>query len=103
MSFQKGKSGNPGGRSKGWKKFVLACRLESEANLQTLIEIRDDREQPAAMRIAAIREMNDRAWGKAPQSVDVNVSDQRRAAEMTSAELMRIAAEGIGGEKGTEH
>jgi hypothetical protein len=66
--FVIGKSGNPGGRPKSAHLSELA-RAETDACIATLVRIRDSAKAPAAARIAAARELLDRAYGKASQSV----------------------------------
>jgi hypothetical protein len=67
--FVKGQSGNPGGRAKLVAHLRELAQGETEANIRALIAIRDNRRAPAAARIAAVRELFDRAFGKATQPV----------------------------------
>ncbi len=66
--FAPGKSGNPGGRPKSSHLSELA-QAETDACIATLVKIRDSAKAPAAARIVAARELLDRAYGKASQSV----------------------------------
>ena len=100
--WQKGQSGNPGGRPKALHKVTELCRAETDANVRTLIDLRDDPEVPPNVRAFCAEKLLDRAWGKAPQTVDMTVNDNRAAEELSTSELQRIAAEGLG-EKEVEH
>lgn len=97
MAFEKGKSGNPGGRPKE-KPFADALRMELAAagddskalrtiarNLIALASKADEKALPA------IREIADRMDGKPAQSVDMTVRKQI-AKELTDDELADIAA-----------
>lgn len=61
--FVRGQSGNPGGRPKSAGLRELA-RTQTEACVHTLIKIRDSAKAPAAARIAAVKELLDRGYGK---------------------------------------
>jgi len=66
--FAPGQSGNPGGRPKSAHLNELA-RAQTEACIQTLVNIRDNAKAPAAARIAASRELLDRGYGRPPQGI----------------------------------
>ena len=66
--FRPGQSGNPGGRPRSAHLSELA-RAEADACVATLVKIRDNVKAPAAARIAAVRELFDRGFGKAPQGI----------------------------------
>jgi hypothetical protein len=80
-SFQKGKSGNPGGKPKNPAKIVerkiladikgLAREYAPQA-IKTLKGIMANPKAPANARVSAASTILDRAYGKAPQSMDVN-------------------------------
>jgi hypothetical protein len=65
--FAKGMSGNPGGRPKAVAVVRELAQAETAANVRALVAIRDDLTAPHAARIAAVHELNDRAFGKPTQ------------------------------------
>lgn len=67
-TFEKGKSGNPGGRSKavgpnGETNAQIAAPLVPLAK-QTLEEVMKDKSAPHMARVTAARDVLDRAYGK---------------------------------------
>lgn len=69
MPFKKGSSGNPGGKSNTEKEFKLAAQKHWKRALAILVEGMDSTD--ARTRIAAAKELLDRGFGKAAQSVEV--------------------------------
>ena len=55
----------------GPKELIIQCREESAKNLATLIELRDDKETPAAVRALTVEMIWNRAFGKAPQMIAI--------------------------------
>lgn len=78
--FVPGQSGNPGGRPKSTHLSELA-RSHTDACIETLVKIRDNARAPAAARIAAVKELLDRGYGKARHDVTLG-SDDERATEI---------------------
>lgn len=106
MTFESGKSGNPGGRPKAkpFKDALLIEALSAERGEECLA-------QPGSLRwnarklltqgdVSAIREIADRLDGKVPQGVIGGDEDDNpinvvvKARELSDDELARIAAVG---------
>jgi hypothetical protein len=89
--FQKGQSGNPGGRPKIVGEVQELARQHSGNAIETLAAIMQDKKAPAAARAFASNSILDRAYGRPPQTLNANVAS-RPVREMSDAELMAIAA-----------
>mgnify|MGYP003652623792 CR=1 FL=1 len=75
MVWQKGQSGNPGGKRKPtaqWRKFQSLCQeysLDAFKVLKDLINSDDEKIQ-----LRAVSELLDRAFGKPTQAIDIGQS-----------------------------
>lgn len=68
MAWEKGQSGNPGGRPKAFREITDAARTASPEAIETLIRwMRSDKPQAS---IAACNALLDRGFGKAPQYIE---------------------------------
>ena len=72
--FEKGISGNPGGRPKETAEVRELARLHSESAINTLVAIKDDPGAPHAARVSAATAILDRGHGKPVQAVKGEVS-----------------------------
>ena len=73
VPFQKGQSGNPGGRPKRDPAEVAKWMEAAKGNLKVLIDIRDNGEKDSD-RIKAIEIIEDRSYGKPLQQVEADVN-----------------------------
>lgn len=86
MAFQKGQSGNPGGRPKA-KGLREASQKYTQEALDTLAHWMRQRENPTAS-VKATELILDRAWGKSPQAMELTGKD---GAELGTANVQDLA------------
>jgi len=92
--FQKGRSGNPGGRPKVVGEIQELARQYTTKALDVLVQIMLDEKAPPNARIAAADKVIDRAYGRPPQFSTGSQQEFRRACEMSDDELAEIAQRG---------
>jgi hypothetical protein len=90
--FQKGQSGNPGGRSKAARDVEEAAREHSAMALTTLAKICGDPKAPPAARISAATVILDRGYGRPAQTIHATHRHEIDPETVTDAELARIAS-----------
>ena len=72
--WAKGQSGNPSGRPKGIAA-VVKDRVEPSELVDILLDAARDPRAKVSERIAAVRELADRGWGKAPAFAAIEGAD----------------------------
>ena len=92
MPFQKGKSGNPGGRPKVVGEVQAFARQHSAEAINTLREIMRDKDAAPAARGYAANSLLDRGYGKPSQTITSTGGKDRALDQMTDAELLEIIA-----------
>ena len=96
--FQKGVSGNPGGRPKIKVDMRERVRVHAGAAIDTLLAVMSDGKAPPAARVSAAIAILDRGYGRPAQAVHQHVT--RHADELSDAELIAIATGGGGSDAG---
>ena len=72
--FQPGQSGNPSGRPKVPEDVKAAFREHTHEALETLVRIINSETSKDADKIRAAEIIMDRAWGKAAQSMELDLN-----------------------------
>jgi len=69
MKFEKGQSGNPGGRPKADARVRDLAQAQTENAIAALVRVLEDKKAPAASRVSAAVALLDRGWGKPAQTI----------------------------------
>jgi hypothetical protein len=88
--FQKGQSGNPGGRPKEAVQVRELARQHTELAIFTLIEVCERGDKDAA-RVAAAQALLDRGWGKPVTEIDLTLRLLKELEGMSDDQLARLA------------
>jgi hypothetical protein len=87
MPFEKGKSGNPGGRPKVVGEVQALAREYSEEAISALRDIVRDKKAPPAARCVAANSILDRGYGRPSQTINQGLAD-KPVDQMTDEELI---------------
>jgi hypothetical protein len=98
--FQKGQSGNPGGRPKKIIEVAKAARERTLEAIETLTSVMRNTKAPSAARVSAAIAILERGWGKAPQTVNLRRDVDFRT--LSDDELLAIAAGATADREGGE-
>jgi hypothetical protein len=74
MPFEKGQSGNPGGRPKVIAEVKELSRAHTGAAIETLASIMSNSKAAPAARVSAANALLDRGYGKPPQHITSDVA-----------------------------
>jgi hypothetical protein len=108
MRWQKGQSGNPGGRPKALQEVEEAARRHTPEAIRALASIANNEKAPPAARVSAAVALLDRAWGRPRQDMRVEraVDEFDRMTDEQLRDLVRLRmlelASGQSGEAATE-
>ena len=79
MKWEKGQSGNPGGRPAGYGDLRELARTHTETAVATLVEIMDDKDAAPSARATAATGLLDRGWGRPEQSISTSIKEESYA------------------------
>src|SRR5512140_280147 len=91
--FQKGVSGNPGGRPKVLGDVQELAREKSPEAIETLANVMRDDKAPPAARVAAANALLDRGYGKPTQPISQTLA-KVDPSSLSDHELAAIVANG---------
>jgi hypothetical protein len=86
-NWKTGRSGNPGGRPRGYAELAALCRLRTEQEVAIVNRLIQNPRTPPAIKLEAIKMKWDRGWGRPSQTVTL---EQKHIAAMSDEELTAL-------------
>lgn len=77
MAWAKGESGNPGGRPSGLGEIRDIARQHTDAAIETLVKVMENKEASPSARVAAATALLDRGWGRPAQTINANIEGEQ--------------------------
>jgi hypothetical protein len=95
MPFQKGQSGNPGGKSKvvlpDGKTLTDLARDHTAKAVEALVKVIDSSEASDAAKVSAATAILDRGWGRPRQDLGIEMKSDETAASLLEQARRRAA------------
>ncbi len=93
--FEKGKSGNPGGRPRELKHVRDLARQHTKAAVATLVKIMHDEDETGSARARAAEAILDRAWGRAPATMELTGAESGPVEHKSAKDSLSDILDGI--------
>jgi hypothetical protein len=103
MQFQKGQSGNPGGRRKADPELRAIAQQYTEEAVDVAVKVMRNSKAADSSRLKAVEILLDRGHGRPVQAIDATHRVITDPAELTYEELSEIARGGLGSAHGKPH
>lgn len=91
--FEKGESGNPGGRPKGLGDIREMARPHTGTAINKLVAVMNDDKASPSAQVAAASAILDRGWGRPAQTIDANINSQQSLSDALQAMSERLHRE----------